>query len=162
MLLHLGWSRARLPVRAPKISKTFLRVELLIPGGFMVPDFLFLPCKILPGNQSMPLTPSKVLLARAQAGQGKGNPPSLPLDTSWEHSALPHPNNSRAGSAVRNWSVICLSLADHTEQGFLRLICIWLLESLGFLFLRGVTARVMETKGQMLWAGRVQLATALC
>lgn len=33
MLLHLGWSRAKIPARAPKICKTLLRVELPFLGS---------------------------------------------------------------------------------------------------------------------------------
>lgn len=48
----LAWSRARIPARAPRICKTLLRVELSIPGEFMVPDFLLVPCKSCLGTKA--------------------------------------------------------------------------------------------------------------
>lgn len=43
--------------------------------------------------------------------------------------------------------MICLSLADHTERGSLGLICIWLLESLGFPFSGGCYSEDDGDKG---------------
>lgn len=131
-------------------------MQNFVPGEFMVQTSSFVPCKSCLGSRGGSDS-SKAVPARAEAGSGKGDP--VP---EWQRSALLHPNNSRAASAESHLNAICLSLADHTERGSSGLICIWLLKSPGFPFSGGVTARMVETKGQMLWAGRVQLASALC